>query len=333
MAARKTNRRKVAEPEPEIEEDEEEEQAAPVKQFATYDPDTHVCVPADTFHVLVQAKHEVDQRALTLIEADAKRTEVQYMGFQANAGIQQEQLARAYEYGNHQRDEAERQRARVTQVEMQMAQMVRQSEDAKLERDRLAADLQRGQASLQRLEMELAAKQQLRQAELDAVKEVSRPVFAVAGQGLMQLLAQIGKNSMSPPGTGLPAASSNGAPPGQAPSAPPGQPGQAAPQQQPPPQPQAPTEQYDLYTENTDEFRAAFAAVFDKLTPRSVACLRALVCSALPGAPAFPDHVKQNLLQWVVEDAGEARVMKLLNESRTAYVVESSPPAVSSTAN
>jgi hypothetical protein len=308
---------KVVEAEPEEDEEEDDEEVTPKQVLATYDPATHVCVPADTFHLLLQAKQQVDEADIRRTEADARRIqldkerhEATFSSFATGANLQADQIQRAYEFGNMQRDEAERQRSRVSHVEMQMAQMVRQSEDAKLERDRLAADLTRGQVALERLEMELKSKQAMRQAELDAVKEVSKPVFAVAGQGLMQFLMTVAqKNAGVPgvPGMGPPGGLPAGAPVGPT----------AAGRSQP---------EVDLFLENTDEFKAAWSAVYDKLTPRSIACLRALVCSALPNAPDFPDHVKDRLMRWVVEDAGDIEVMTLLKASATAYV-EVEPPA------
>jgi len=315
--------KKAIEREEEADEEEEEEDDEVVKTLASFNPETHAlycfithtCLTNEAHAELLSSKNALDDRAAALIEGDAKRSETMFMGFQANAGIHQEQLQRAYEFGNMQRDEAERQRARVSQVEMELSRMIRQSEDAKLERDRLSADIQRGQMSLQRLEAELDAKVRQRQAELEAVKQVSAPVFAVAGQGLAALIAQYGANKIP----GLAAA------------------GNAAVAAANQPQPNGangangksngkPVAEVDLNLDDTEAFKKAFLDVFNTLGPRSLACLRALVCSnALPGAPPVPAVVGEVLLGCIMEDAGQENVMALLRAAGQAYVSE--PPA------
>jgi hypothetical protein len=289
----------------EVEDDEEDEDDEPEKVLATYDPESHVCVPAETFHLLIQAKEEVDKRAIALIEADAQRAQTLFTGFQVGAGIQQDQLKGAYEYGNNQREEAERYRRRVSEIEMDMAKMVRQSEDAKLERDRLAAELKRGEQALERLEMELKLKNDLRKAELDAVQRAAAPVFAVAAQGIAGLMAQ----HIHMPA--LPAKPNETSASGQVN-------GHA------PPVSNAPV--VTVSADDTDTWKAVFLDVFNGLGPKSLACLRAITSSAtVPGAPPVPALVRENLIGFVMQDVGEQKVMALLHASAAAYSEAPSP--------
>ena len=255
------------EAEEELESEDEAEEPKP-----TYDPATHTCIPHETLHALVRAKSELDAYSLKAAEADAKKVESLIMGFSTNASLQGDQLARAYEFGNAQRDEAERLRKQVTDKDLELSHMVRQSEEAKLERERLAAEVERGRLGVKRLEAELSHKLQMKEAELETVRRASAPVFAAAGQGLQQLLMAYGPQLMakvagvSAGSGGLPPAQSTDAKDAKTPGS-----GDSSPVVR-------------VSGERIEEWRTAFLAVFNASGPTAIACLRAATCSAIiPG--------------------------------------------------
>lgn len=281
-------------------EGEDADQAADLRepQFCMYDPVTHVAVPVDSYYALINAKTALDERSLALVQADAKKVESLVMGFSTGNSQLQDQIAKEREFSDRQRALADNYREQLEKKERQLSEMIRQSEDAKLERERLAADMRRAEMMNERLEMELNAKLKQEQAKLDAMKTASAPVFAAVGQGLGGLLAQYtGKAALSASGASTLPSSSN--------------PDGAAPQVQ-------------VSLDGVEDFRNAFLQVYNTLGPQSVAGLRAVVCSAVlaaHGAPALPKSVKDGLMISIMSDAGSDKVQVLLQESGRAYCV------------
>lgn len=278
--------------------DEDDDEPEEPTGLASFDPRTHAVVTHEVLASLVSAKSRNDEASADFIAKTTAQSETLFTGFSTMGAMGAGQLEASYKFGNAQRDEAARLQKELAAKDLQVANMVRASEEARLERDHLSAEMERGRMSLQRLQMELDSKLAQKQAELDAVRVSAAPIFAAAGQGLTALLLAHGPK-LAGLGGGLPAA--------------------PAPTPGPDAQPPAPR----VSTDGTESFKAAFAAVYEKLSPEALACLRAITCSQVlrgHGAPPIPAGLTEQLISFVMRDAGEECVLALLHTCRQAYV-------------
>ncbi len=181
--------------------------------------------------------------------------------------------------------------------------MIRLSEEATTERVRLQAELERGQQSLERLNLELQARSRDKKIEIDGVVRASQPVFAAAGTGVKLLMQEFGGKYVVGLGAGTPP------------------PAAAAPAQQQ----QVPEAQVSL--EGAKDWQTIVVDMLrDLKSPEPLACLRALACSfalADYGAPPLPSVVSKRLLfELLAKDLGEDRVKAFFFACNAAYVAE-----------
>lgn len=274
----------------------------------TYNPVSHVAIPVDTHFALVNAKASLDASSVALNQSNNRQIESLVLGFSTGNSQLQEQISKDREYADRQRAIADEYRDKYIKTERSLSEMMRQSEDAKLERERLQADARNADRAMERLELELNAKLRGKQQELDALKSASAPVFLALGTGLSGVISQYaGKmagvaTTPASPALGGPAA---------APAAP-------------------PTPQVRVSGDRTEEFKGAFRDVYESLGPQAIAGLRAVVCSTVlgaTGAPPLPKEVKDGLLMAILSDAGEDKVRALMAEAGNAYVAVEAPAA------
>jgi hypothetical protein len=302
---------RAAEREEEEDELDEEDDEHPL---AVYDPAvfgiyalaTHSAVPNEHLSALNQGGRQLRELVQTTTAALAKQQEGLFTGYSVNSQLASDQLKSAYSYGDAQRTRADDLQQALAKKDLEIANMVRQSEEAKLEYERLQAEKRRGEQSLERLEMELNAKLQARQAELVAVQRAAAPVFGAVAQGITMAVQHYGLKAVA----------------GGLPSAPSQQSGAAV--------NTAGAPEAQVSTEGAAEWLATVVADLQTLrTPRVAACLRAMLCSYALGdfdAPPLPKVVnKQLLFDLLVEEIGQAKVVALLESCRAAYVTE--PPA------
>ena len=295
---------------------------APSNTYAVYNPATHglypletmIPVPTVSFHELVVDKKELDRRSLDLTKADAARVESLVIGFSTNQEQLSSQIRNERDYSETLRKQRDEYALRNSETERRLNEMIRQSEDAKLERERLQAELRRAELMNQRFDMEMTQRTNVRKLELDAVRQAAAPVFAAAGMGVSKLLSEwTSKNIGASAAPGLPAqpgangangANGNG-------SASHNSAGEGPP--------------IRVNLALTAEWRIALQAVWDSLSPEADAHVRAILASTLLaqfGAPPAPEEVKKVLFALVERDAGQDKIRDLFTTTAQAYVAE-----------
>src|SRR5271166_6516737 len=171
--------RVVKDPDDEDEDDlEDDESEKPV--FARYNTATHIAITHENFSTMLQGKATADDAVATYVRAQQAHVHEAAESFNAvyvgGNRVLLHQLETTNKLLDAKQEHNDLLRKEVADAERRMSEMIRQSEDAKLERERLAADLERSRHALQRYEMELETKQAIRKDELDAVVRVSAPV-------------------------------------------------------------------------------------------------------------------------------------------------------------
>jgi hypothetical protein len=304
--------------EEEKQEAEDPEGEDPELVLLTYDPETQgvynletqgvfnletqTVMPAGAVEALTVTKQTINKDSIAFFESQNKQYETFFTGFTATAAVTQSRITDDRDYIRSLREEGDQLRRALMDKEMEIAKMIRASEEAQLERQRLAAEVERGQQLLERVELEHRHKEALRRADLDAVAKTSAPVVAAFAKQVPFLMASMFSGAKG---------TANGAPAGL-PAPTPATPGKA-------PEP-------GVSGEGTDEFRALFADVYNTLGNESLACLRAIMCSyAIPGAPPMPKIVSDCLIRFVTQDTPVDKLQALMMHVASSAYIE--PPA------
>ena len=303
--------------EDEDDDDDEDEPAGRSKsQLLAYDPRTHIALSVEDHHLLLANKAETDRGALAHIGAMRQQMETQFTGWSKGAEIDEKRRERDLALIDQQRELISTFQSKVYEKDMELSRLVRQSEDAKLERERLAADVHRMETANAQLQMTLSSQERMKQMELDALRKAAEPAFGTVAALLRNVMSQY-----------FPAGGAPGSAPGMG-----GAPAAGLPAGAPAGGAQA-RGTFRVSEAGTDEFRAALFETLGTLGPGALARLRALLCSGLlppfgVQAPPVSQELLTDLVTHVQSDAG-SHIVALLHLCEAAYVVEGRPSAAS----
>jgi hypothetical protein len=290
----------------------------------SYDPRVEVVVRRDVWDALMLSKSRNDDAATRFAEQMRQREEGTFAAFANNADINEKQRRADIEYGNEQRKRGDALQEKLNEASGTIAKMIRESEEAALQRKRIEADLERAHLSNERTGMELHAQNQRHAIDVNAFAQHMAPTAQVLAQGLMMIIKQYVPVIMSSVAGGAGVAAA-GAPANAPQGATGGLPGNGA-------QGGAPAEVLRPNPNQTADFQVALVGVVSSCSPETMSYARAIMSShilAQAGVPPPPQDVAENFFGLVVRDAGEAKVKALLDSLKIAYVhVPQQGPAV-----
>lgn len=298
-----------------VEEAEEEEEDAPDQPTAYYNPLTHTAISSADLALLLRAKADNDRAAEELKRDTARQQEAMFSGYSHQHEQYRVTRDRDIEYIASLREDADRQRERVAQLQMENANMVRQSEDAKLERDRMSADIQRMQLANERLQIEMEGRLRERDSMYRALAQLGSPTAAALGQALGTFVS--GKFGIP----GLPGMS-GASPVAGGPQGLPGTPGAT------PPGAPAGAPRSRVNFDFTEDFANTFNDVWNACGPESRAYFRAFFASHLlasQGAPPVTENFLRELVDLVIRDAGMERASAFFLACAPAYTSVEAP--------
>ena len=284
----------------------------------TYNPLTHLVISHADHSALLHAKTKNDDHASKVMESIGLQQEKLFSGFTHISDISAKQRDADLAFGNNQREEADKQRKRVSELEREIAEMVRQSEEAQLARKRMDLEVHRMEHANSQQAADYEYRIRMHDAQMRTVGQLGAPAAAALANGLMKIVQQYAPSILGSIG----ASPSGGAPNGGLPTGPP--PPDAGVGIRPP-QPEA-----EVYALHTETWKVALLDVLNACGPESLACLRALTASNLLAAynvPPVPSVVTQNLFGLIQRDAGGAKISALLRASSMAYCSEATQAA------
>jgi hypothetical protein len=279
---------------------EDEGAAEAAAHFPTYDPAAYVLLSREDHSLLLRAKAEADRLAMEQLAAMAKGSEGLATFFDRAMDQNSKQREADLRFGNEMREQVAKLQADVAARDRSIADMQRQSEEAALERQRLAADVAQMRAANERRAMELDSTERMRALELDKLTIAARPTLDILGKLAAMYAAK--EFGMPLPGLPVPAAPGATAPPPAAPG--PSGPG------------------YVISCADVEPFREVLRAVVDASGPETLGCTRAFLCSyflAGHGAPPPPADLAPRFQHVVLKEVGQDRVMALLHACEAAY--------------
>jgi hypothetical protein len=285
MAARKPTARKggARKAPPAPDDDDEDDDGDAVCDLPHLEPG-QVPISVALFEQMLNGRAQSEEREL----AFAKLNDVNFTGLrQWQATVHDEKKADR-EYLEHHRRIYDEKCQENVKLNMQVAEMVRSSEDAKLERERIEAARQEKEIELAALKAKFANERQMASDELKSILAAGQELIA----GIAPLAVPFFASWMKSKGIDIPMP----------------QPGMAGPgmglPQAPPQQAASQPYKYQLSNKDIGAWMQVFQAGFGQLSEESASVLRGLISHAIFKVDGAPQINANKLIEYITKDVG-----------------------------
>ena len=218
----------------------------------------------------------------------AKLNDVNFTGLRNTVGSVQSSLDRTLEHLDKERGRSEDKDKQIISLHMQIAEMVRASEDARLERDRIEASRQEKEQELTALRLKLINEREMARDEMKSILGAGQELIAgIAPIAAPFFAAWMKKNGfdvpmgvpgMAVPGMGLP--------------------------QAPPAAAARPQYKFQLSDKDAERWMEVLQSGLGQFSVESASVLRGLICNGLFSVDGAPQINITKLIEFIQKDVG-----------------------------